>query len=305
MRQEQNEMSLFFSFCFFVFALFQVHWVKKIEFYTSINTFITFVSIVLALVSFFSCLNFFDSLSKSLVSLQTTEYVVLHTDLASEDIQNVEIVTDGNIDPDTILSHVTGGEHSYVVVSEPGNHYRIIDSSTGMTLATMPVDSDQLSTVTMMPGSDGEGEILTVETDSGPLTVKTETVESDSVKAENSSAALESIVVHTDTSGGSGTVQTETGGVIVHAETAPVSDAITVHADSSHVTDAITVHTDASHNTGAITVETAAGPVTVVGGDQVADAVKQAMMVADMVESTGGEHGVEIQVVVTKAQTTS
>lgn len=248
---------------------------------------------------------FFDSLSKSLVSLQTTEYVVLHTDLASEDIQNVEIVTDGNIDPDTILSHVTGGEHSYVVVSEPGNHYRIIDSSTGMTLATMPVDSDQLSTVTMMPGSDGEGEILTVETDSGPLTVKTETVESDSVKAENSSAALESIVVHTDTSGGSGTVQTETGGVIVHAETAPVSDAITVHADSSHVTDAITVHTDASHNTGAITVETAAGPVTVVGGDQVADAVKQAMMVADMVESTGGEHGVEIQVVVTKAQTTS
>jgi hypothetical protein len=65
---------------------------------------------------------------------QTTEYVVLHTDLGSDDIQNVEIVTDGNIDPDTILNTVVSSGNdsgSYVVISEPGNRLRIIDSSTG------------------------------------------------------------------------------------------------------------------------------------------------------------------------------
>ncbi|XP_076458436.1 uncharacterized protein LOC143292132 [Babylonia areolata] len=72
---------------------------------------------------------------------QTTEYVVLHTDLSSEDMTNVEIVTEGDIDPHSILSTVAAGADgsggsSFVVFNEAGNQLRIIDSSTGVTVAT-------------------------------------------------------------------------------------------------------------------------------------------------------------------------
>lgn len=179
--------------------------------------------------------------------LQTAEYVVLHTDLAAEDIQNVEIVTDGDINSDTILNN---DENTYVVVSEPGNHLRIIDSSTGLTVATMPAGSDQLPEVSL--SSEVETDSVTVHTD----TVRTDTgspttsqEESESNKMENDSATLM----------------------------------------PSETTETITVHTDA-------------GPITVVGGEEVADAVKHAMMVADVVEGSGGETPAgELQVVLTHA----
>ena len=137
--------------------------------------------------------------------LQTTEYVVLHTDLAAEDIQNVEIVTDGDINSDTILNTVNNDENTYVVVSEPGNHLRIIDSSTGLTVATMPAGSDQLPEVSL--SSEVETDSVTVHTDTvhadtGPLTTSQE--ESESNKMEHDSATLmpsettETITVHTD-----------------------------------------------------------------------------------------------------------
>ena len=169
---------------------------------------------------------------------------MLHTDLAAEDIQNVEIVTDGDIDSDTILNNVANEENTYVVVSEPGNHLRIIDSSTGLTVATMPGSSDQLPEVSL--SSEVETDSVAAHPDAGPHTIIQEDTDGD--KIENDSVALMP-----------------------------------------------------SEMTGTITVQTDAGPITVVGGEEVADAVKQAMMVADMVEGTASEiPSGELQVVLTQ-----
>ncbi|KAK7507932.1 hypothetical protein BaRGS_00000897 [Batillaria attramentaria] len=113
---------------------------------------------------------------------QTTEYVVLHTDLTSDEIQNVEIVTEGEIDPDTILNSVAGDDKSYVVVSEAGNSLRIIDSSTGLTLATMGTDTDEMHAVTMVPATEVETGSVTVQTEAGSITMVTDEEVSDAVK---------------------------------------------------------------------------------------------------------------------------
>ena len=61
--------------------------------------------------------------------------MVFQGDLASDNIQNVEIVTDGDIDSNTILNNVVGSSNngdSFVFVNQPGNQsINIIDSDTG------------------------------------------------------------------------------------------------------------------------------------------------------------------------------
>ncbi|KAK6169185.1 hypothetical protein SNE40_020284 [Patella caerulea] len=100
------------------------------------------------------------------VDLSGTEYVVVHTDVENSDqIQNLEIVTDGEIDP-AILDQLTN-EGSYVVVSEHGNNLRIIDSATGQTLATLPeatsnetvalpLSENEIEAIAMAPVSDSD-----------------------------------------------------------------------------------------------------------------------------------------------------
>lgn len=92
---------------------------------------------------------------------------MLHTDLPSDTIQNVEIVTDGEIDPDDILDTVVDtGNNTYVVVGESGNNLHIIDSTTGLTIATVP--ADQMHSVTMM---EDESESLAINTKDGSVTM--------------------------------------------------------------------------------------------------------------------------------------
>lgn len=99
--------------------------------------------------------------------LQTTEYVVL----AADEIQNVEIVTEGDIDPAAILDTMVDGENSYVVVREPGNNLRIIDSSTGLTIATMPADSDSMHAVAYMSATEVETGSVMVQTESDSVSL--------------------------------------------------------------------------------------------------------------------------------------
>ncbi|PVD38547.1 hypothetical protein C0Q70_01163 [Pomacea canaliculata] len=98
---------------------------------------------------------------------QTTEYVVL----AADEIQNVEIVTEGDIDPAAILDTMVDGENSYVVVREPGNNLRIIDSSTGLTIATMPADSDSMHAVAYMSATEVETGSVMVQTESDSVSL--------------------------------------------------------------------------------------------------------------------------------------
>lgn len=201
---------------------------------------------------------------------------MLHTDLAAEDIHNVEIVTDGDIDADAILSTVTGDdENAYVVVSEPGNHLRIIDSSTGLTVATMPADSGQLRQVTL-------SEVETEEC----ITV---------VHAEDSLDALTASAAAAQQEMGAGDGEKAESSTMVLIPSSSLSSSRRAAAVVTTTAETITVHTEA-------------GPITVVAGEEVADAVKHAMMVADVVEIAGAEDssvtagaGGELEVVLTQA----
>lgn len=66
---------------------------------------------------------------------EATEYVVVQT--GSEDLQNVEIITEGG--GEVLESVEVSGD--YVLLNEDGENVRIIDSTTGETIATMPASS--------------------------------------------------------------------------------------------------------------------------------------------------------------------
>ncbi|XP_046379535.2 transcription factor E4F1-like [Haliotis rufescens] len=84
------------------------------------------------------------------LSQHTTEYVVVHTDLA-ETVQNVEIITEGEVDP-AILDQVSADDGtSYIVVSDGGDNIRVLDPHTGQTVAVMPTESDDGQTLTVLP----------------------------------------------------------------------------------------------------------------------------------------------------------
>lgn len=97
------------------------------------------------------------------------EYVVVETDsFDSENIQNVEIITEGEVDS-TLLETigVSGNSEAYVVISPDGESMQIVDPKSGEVIATMPVttvnnDENNTQTVTVIPVDD-VGEIDHVE----------------------------------------------------------------------------------------------------------------------------------------------
>lgn len=84
---------------------------------------------------------------------QTTEYVVVQTDLGDENVQNVEIITDGEVDP-AFLEGVQVTD-DYVVVTDADENMKILDSRTGETIAMMPLSSI----------ADSDNHIVTMTTD--------------------------------------------------------------------------------------------------------------------------------------------
>ncbi|KAL8564093.1 hypothetical protein ACOMHN_034570 [Nucella lapillus] len=170
---------------------------------------------------------------------QTTEYVVLHTDLGSEGMQDVQIVTEGDIDPDTILSTITGGGNSFVVVREAGNQLRIIDSSTGLTFATMASDGASSSSQTLAE-MQGECQSVGVETVNGSAGVEVvEEGEGGKVVVPGSDVGEGgTITVLTDSSGHIILRQQDGGSVIPQGDDA--QDSVIVVSD---IADAITLET--------------------------------------------------------------
>ena len=256
------------------------------------------------------------------VCVQTTEYVVLHTDLAADNVQNVEIVTDGNIDPDTILNTVAGADNSFVVVSEAGNHLHFIDSSTGLTVATMPASAEQLPAVTMMEGGEmGSQSVMMMEgeevgsqsvtmIDGGDLGSQPVTmiegggVESQSVTMMGEEeVGAPAVTVHGEDATPviiSQAVADKGDNPSIMMSRLDAAGTITVHSDEGHLAlqaEEEVINSDkvdsslveaASEVRETITVHTDSGPVQVMAGGEMADAIKQAMMVAEVVDSSAG-----------------
>lgn len=106
---------------------------------------------------------------------EATEYVVVQTGLSAEDLQNVEIITEGEVDQNFLEGvQVTD---DYVVITDSGDNMKILNSKTGETLAmmplstindggqivTLPIADNQIEAVAMAPSSVGEIETVTIE----------------------------------------------------------------------------------------------------------------------------------------------
>ncbi|KAL5019238.1 hypothetical protein ScPMuIL_004960 [Solemya velum] len=97
-------------------------------------------------------------------SEQPVEYVVVETDsFDSEGIQNVEIITEGEVDSSLLETiGVSGDSEAYVVISQDGESMQIVDPKTGEVIATMPVttvnnEETNTQTVTVIPVSSPGG----------------------------------------------------------------------------------------------------------------------------------------------------
>lgn len=77
----------------------------------------------------------------------------MQTDLGDENVQNVEIITDGEVDS-AFLEGVQVTE-DYVVVTDADENMKILDSRTGETIAMMPISSI----------ADSDNHIVTMTTD--------------------------------------------------------------------------------------------------------------------------------------------
>lgn len=99
---------------------------------------------------------------------------MVQTGLSEEDLQNVEIITEGEVDQNFLEGvQVTD---DYVVITDSEDNMKILNSKTGETLAMMPIstinDGSQIVTlpiadnhieaVAMAPSSDGEIEAVTI-----------------------------------------------------------------------------------------------------------------------------------------------
>lgn len=100
---------------------------------------------------------------------------MVQTGLSAEDLQNVEIITDGEVDQNFLEGvQVTD---DYVVITDSGDNMKILNSKTGETLAmmplstindggqivTLPIADNQIEAVAMAPSSVGEIETVTIE----------------------------------------------------------------------------------------------------------------------------------------------
>lgn len=119
-----------------------------------------------------------SSVQTALITFQeeeATEYVVVQTGLSAEDLQNVEIITEGEVDQNFLEGvQVTD---DYVVITDSGDNMKILNSKTGETLAmmplstindggqivTLPIADNQIEAVAMAPSSVGEIETVTIE----------------------------------------------------------------------------------------------------------------------------------------------
>lgn len=100
---------------------------------------------------------------------------MVQTGLSAEDLQNVEIITEGEVDQNFLEGvQVTD---DYVVITDSGDNMKILNSKTGETLAmmplstindggqivTLPIADNQIEAVAMAPSSVGEIETVTIE----------------------------------------------------------------------------------------------------------------------------------------------
>lgn len=106
---------------------------------------------------------------------EATEYVVVQTGLSAEDLQNVEIITEGEVDQNFLEGvQVTD---DFVVITDADENMKILNSKTGETLAMMPISTindggqvvtlplsdNQIEAVAMAPSSVGEIEAVTID----------------------------------------------------------------------------------------------------------------------------------------------
>lgn len=99
---------------------------------------------------------------------------MVQTGLSEEDLQNVEIITEGEVDQNFLEGvQVTD---DYVVITDSEDNMKILNSKTGETLAMMPISTindgsqivtlpiadNQIEAVAMAPSSDGEIEAVTI-----------------------------------------------------------------------------------------------------------------------------------------------
>ncbi|XP_061191303.1 transcription factor E4F1-like [Saccostrea echinata] len=116
-----------------------------------------------------------DSTQEQSQEDEATEYVVVQTGLSAEDLQNVEIITEGEVDQNFLEGvQVTD---DYVVITDSGDNMKILNSKTGETLAmmpistiddggqivTLPVSDNHIEAVAMAPSSVGEIETVTID----------------------------------------------------------------------------------------------------------------------------------------------
>jgi hypothetical protein len=101
--------------------------------------------------------------------------VVVQTGLSAEDLQNVEIITEGEVDQNFLEGvQVTD---DFVVITDADENMKILNSKTGETLAMMPISTindggqvvtlplsdNQIEAVAMAPSSVGEIEAVTID----------------------------------------------------------------------------------------------------------------------------------------------
>ncbi|XP_041363433.1 transcription factor E4F1-like isoform X2 [Gigantopelta aegis] len=90
---------------------------------------------------------------------QATEFVVVHTtDLDETALQNIEIITEGDIDQ-SILNQMSD-KSSYVFYDTGDNNIRVLDSRTGQEMSVIQSDLDHVQTITMIPQGDNEIEAV-------------------------------------------------------------------------------------------------------------------------------------------------
>lgn len=101
--------------------------------------------------------------------------MVVQTGLSAEDLQNVEIITEGEVDQNFLEGvQVTD---DFVVITDADENMKILNSKTGETLAMMPISTindggqvvtlplsdNQIEAVAMAPSSVGEIEAVTID----------------------------------------------------------------------------------------------------------------------------------------------
>ena len=133
----------------------------------------------------------------------TTEYVVVQDgELNMEDLQNVKIVTDGEVDGSFLegvqVTDLDGVQitEEYVLVTDDTENVKIVDSRTGETLATMlPLSSL----------AEGDGQVLTLPAEDNEITtvtMDTENVETMTTAGElvtnDTEYQMETVVQHSN-----------------------------------------------------------------------------------------------------------